>query len=226
MWRRTCREPIPVPDALRWWGRSKAARPRCSRRCWRGPERSSAWGRWTPGPSVGDASKEAREHHMSVEMSAATTTFMDESYTFIDCPGSIEFIHDMRAALPAVDAAVVVCEADEKKVPQLQLLLRELEDREHPALSVPQQDRQSRHPRRPTSSRCCSRRRECRCCCAKFRCGRARSLSVSSISRWNAPTSIASTRPPRSFRSRATRSTARKRRASPCWRRLPIMTTS
>ena len=34
----------------------------------------------------------------------------------------------MRAALPAVDAAVVVCEADEKKVPQLQLILRELED--------------------------------------------------------------------------------------------------
>jgi Translation elongation factors (GTPases) len=55
------------------------------------------------GTSAGDASKEAREHHMSVEMSAATTTFMDESYTFIDCPGSIEFIHDMRAALPAVD---------------------------------------------------------------------------------------------------------------------------
>ena len=79
------------------------------------------------GTSAGDASKEAREHHMSVEMSAATTTFMDESYTFIDCPGSIEFIHDMRAALPAVDAAVVVCELDEKKVPQLQLLLRELE---------------------------------------------------------------------------------------------------
>src|SRR5215471_7188282 len=80
------------------------------------------------GTSVGDASKEAREHHMSVELSAATTTFMDESYTFIDCPGSIEFIHDLRAALPAVDAAVVVCEADEKKVPQLQLILRELED--------------------------------------------------------------------------------------------------
>ncbi len=80
------------------------------------------------GTSVGDASKEAREHHMSVELSAATTTFMDESYTFIDCPGSVEFIHDLRAALPAVDAAVVVCEADEKKVPQLQLILRELED--------------------------------------------------------------------------------------------------
>ena len=34
----------------------------------------------------------------------------------------------MRAVIPAVDAAVVVCEADEKKIPQLQLILRELED--------------------------------------------------------------------------------------------------
>ncbi len=53
---------------------------------------------------------------------------MGDSYTFIDCPGSVEFAHDMRAALAAVDAAVVVCEADEKKLPQLQIILRELED--------------------------------------------------------------------------------------------------
>ena len=53
---------------------------------------------------------------------------MGDSYTFLDCPGSVEFAHDMRAALPAVDAAVVVCEADEKKLPQLQIILRELED--------------------------------------------------------------------------------------------------
>src|SRR5262245_40952823 len=80
------------------------------------------------GTTVGDASKEARHHKMSVELSVATTNFMGDSYTFIDCPGSVEFVHDMRAALPAVDAAVVVCEADERKVPQLQLILRELED--------------------------------------------------------------------------------------------------
>src|SRR5262245_17283526 len=80
------------------------------------------------GTTVGDASKEARHHKMSVELSVATTNFMGDTYTFIDCPGSIEFVHDMRAVLPAVDAAVVVCEADEKKVPQLQLILRELED--------------------------------------------------------------------------------------------------
>jgi elongation factor G len=80
------------------------------------------------GTTVGDASKEARHHKMSVELAVGTTTFMDDSYTFIDCPGSVEFAHDMRAVLPAVDAAVVVCEADERKVPQLQLILRELED--------------------------------------------------------------------------------------------------
>ena len=80
------------------------------------------------GTSVGDAGKEARSHKMSVELSVATTTFMDESYTFVDCPGSVEFAHDMRAVLPACDAAIVVCEADEKKVPQLQLILRELEE--------------------------------------------------------------------------------------------------
>ncbi len=82
--------------------------------------------------TVGDASKEARHHRMSVELSVATTSFMGDSYTFIDCPGSIEFVHDMRAALPAVDAAVVVCELDEKKVPQLQLILRELEQQNIP----------------------------------------------------------------------------------------------
>jgi len=65
---------------------------------------------------------------MSVELTVASTTFMGDSYTFVDCPGSVEFVHDMRAVLPAIDAAVVVCEADERKVPQLQLILRELED--------------------------------------------------------------------------------------------------
>lgn len=78
--------------------------------------------------TVGDQSPEARHHRMSVGLTAATTTFMGDSYTFIDCPGSVEFAHDMRAALPAVDAAVIVCEADERKLPQLQIIMRELEN--------------------------------------------------------------------------------------------------
>jgi len=84
------------------------------------------------GNTAGDASKEARHHRMSVELSVATTNFMGDPYTFLDCPGSVEFVHDMRAVLPAIDVAVVVCEMDEKKIPQLQLILRELEDKKIP----------------------------------------------------------------------------------------------
>src|SRR6201995_4493245 len=100
------------------------------------------------GTSVGDASAEARRHKMGVGLTAATTNFMGDSYTFIDCPGSIEFAHDMRAALPAVDAAVVVCEADEKKLPQLQIILRELEELGIPRfLFLNKIDRASEHIR-------------------------------------------------------------------------------
>ncbi len=86
------------------------------------------------GSAVGDASKEARHHHMSVELTVATTEFMGDAYSFLDCPGSVEFVHDMRAVLPAIDAAVGVCEMDEKKIPKLQLILRELEDRKIPRI--------------------------------------------------------------------------------------------
>src|SRR3984957_20208793 len=86
------------------------------------------------GNTVGDGSKEARDHRMSVELTVATTNFMGDPYTFLDCPGSVEFAHDMRAVLPAIDAAVVVCEMDEKKVAQLQLILRELEEQKIPRL--------------------------------------------------------------------------------------------
>src|SRR6201982_1139981 len=82
--------------------------------------------------TVGDASKEARHHLMSVELSVASANFKGDTYTFVDCPGSVEFVHDMRAALPAVDAAVVVWELDEKKGPHLQLIMRELEAQKIP----------------------------------------------------------------------------------------------
>jgi hypothetical protein len=36
------------------------------------------------GNTVGDASKEARDHKMSVELSVASTTFMGDAYTFVD----------------------------------------------------------------------------------------------------------------------------------------------
>jgi len=80
------------------------------------------------GGTVGDSSPEARAHAMSVEATFATTEFMGEQITFADCPGSIEFAAEMEPVLAACDAAVVVAEADEKKIPALQLILRRLEE--------------------------------------------------------------------------------------------------
>ncbi len=84
------------------------------------------------GTSVGDASQEAREHHMGVELNVAECEFLGDQYTFLDCPGSVEYLFETKAVLAGVDVAVVVAEADEKKIPALQLTLRMLEDREIP----------------------------------------------------------------------------------------------
>lgn len=85
-------------------------------------------GRVSEGSSVGDASPEARAHVMSVEPNVATISYLGETMTFIDCPGSVEFLRDMRSTVPVCDAAIVVCEADERKVPALEVVLKELEE--------------------------------------------------------------------------------------------------
>lgn len=78
--------------------------------------------------SVGDAAVEARAHAMSIEANVASAEYLGDRITFVDCPGSVEFLNDMRFVLPLCDAAVVVCEADERKIPALQIILRELEE--------------------------------------------------------------------------------------------------
>ena len=84
------------------------------------------------GNTVGDSSPEARARQMSVEVNCATTRYLDESFTFLDCPGSIEFLQDTLNVLPGVDAAVVVCEPDAAKIPMLKPFLKRLAD-----LSIP-----------------------------------------------------------------------------------------
>ncbi|HXF54637.1 MAG TPA: elongation factor G [Hyphomicrobiaceae bacterium] len=86
-------------------------------------------GRIADRTTVGDASEEAREHGMSVELNVADTEFLGDRFTFVDCPGSVEFQHESIGALAVADAAVVVCEPDPKRVPALQLILKQLEDR-------------------------------------------------------------------------------------------------
>ncbi len=89
-------------------------------------------GKVADGTSLGDASPEARAHGMSVELNVATCDFLGDKYTFVDCPGSIEFQAEQIAVLPAVDAAIVVCEPDDKKIPALQLILKQLEEQNIP----------------------------------------------------------------------------------------------
>ena len=89
-------------------------------------------GRVSNGNTVGDSQPEARAHAMSVEPNVATATFLGETMTFVDCPGSMEFLHDMRSVTPVCDAAIVVCEADERKIPALEIVMRELEEADIP----------------------------------------------------------------------------------------------
>ena len=83
----------------------------------------------TNGTAIGDSSPEARAHSMSVELNVAETEFMGDTYTFIDCPGSVEFGYESEPLVGGIDAAIVVAEPDEKKVPALQVVLKHLEER-------------------------------------------------------------------------------------------------
>lgn len=78
--------------------------------------------------TVGDSSPEARARQMSVEINCATTTFIDQNITFLDCPGSIEFLQDSLFAFHGVDAAIVVVEPEPAKVSMLKPYLKRLAD--------------------------------------------------------------------------------------------------
>ncbi|MBV9331114.1 MAG: 50S ribosome-binding GTPase, partial [Alphaproteobacteria bacterium] len=78
--------------------------------------------------TVGDASAESRARQMSVEVNCASIKFLDESFTILDCPGSIEFLQETLNLLPGVDAAVLVCEPDPNKVQMLRPYLKRLAD--------------------------------------------------------------------------------------------------
>ncbi|MEP6829963.1 MAG: elongation factor G, partial [Rhizomicrobium sp.] len=84
------------------------------------------------GTSLGDGSVEARARQMSVELNVLSTQYLGEDFTFLDCPGSIEFLADTLNVLPAIDAAVVVCEPEPAKVQMLQPFLKALSDAKIP----------------------------------------------------------------------------------------------
>lgn len=86
------------------------------------------------GNTVADSSAEARDRQMSTEMTVASTEYLGEPWTFIDCPGSIELAQEAYNALMVVDAAVVVCEPEPQKALTLAPLLRFLDQHHIPHL--------------------------------------------------------------------------------------------
>lgn len=91
-------------------------------------------GRTSDGNTVGDSSTEARDRHMSVEVAAACTDYEGVRFTFVDCPGSVEFAGETYNALIGVDAAIVVCEPSSDRVLTLAPLFKFLDDWEIPHL--------------------------------------------------------------------------------------------
>ncbi|MDP2874615.1 MAG: elongation factor G, partial [Holophaga sp.] len=86
------------------------------------------------GNSVGDFSPESRARQMSLDADVATINYLDESWTFISCPGSVEFLQEMTGALMVADAAVVVVEPDPNRAMMAAPILKFLDDHKIPHL--------------------------------------------------------------------------------------------
>ncbi|AFY36733.1 translation elongation factor 2 (EF-2/EF-G) [[Leptolyngbya] sp. PCC 7376] len=84
--------------------------------------------------TVGDSSPEARDHGMSVEVSVASTTHANIDLTFLDCPGSIEFLQETYNALVGVGTAIIVCEPETERILTLAPLFKFLDDWDIPHL--------------------------------------------------------------------------------------------
>jgi elongation factor G len=70
----------------------------------------------------------AASRTMSSEIRLGHCTFMDEPWSILDCPGSVEFSYETSAALAAVDFAVVVCEPSPDRLSNLPVLLKQIEE--------------------------------------------------------------------------------------------------
>ena len=81
---------------------------------------------------TGDASPEAKARGMSTEINVATTEYLGDHWTLIDCPGSIELSQESLDAISVVDTVVVCCEADPEKAVTVGPLLRMLDERSIP----------------------------------------------------------------------------------------------
>src|SRR5207237_4878294 len=64
---------------------------------------------------------------MSTEINVASASFLGDSWTILDCPGSVELLHEAQGALLASDVAVVVVEPEVERALTISALLRFLD---------------------------------------------------------------------------------------------------
>ena len=86
------------------------------------------------GNTVGDASAEARERQMGVELNVASAAFMGDSFHFLDAPGSVEFSQEAFDAVLGADLVVVVCEPDIERARAVAPVIKLVEQRGLPSL--------------------------------------------------------------------------------------------
>jgi len=76
------------------------------------------------GPAVRPGEKGGRSSTIGIRV--ANCSFMGDSWTLLDCPGSVEFLYEAQSALAVADFAVVVCEPAPEKAQAVGPLLRAL----------------------------------------------------------------------------------------------------
>ena len=84
------------------------------------------------GNAVGDHAPEARARQMSTELNVASTKFLGDPWTILDCPGSVELSYEAQGALLAADVAVVVAEPEVERALTISSLLRFLNQHKIP----------------------------------------------------------------------------------------------
>jgi len=81
---------------------------------------------------IGDPTPEAKDRDMSVSVTTARATYLDEEWLLLDCPGSIEFMQETYDALMVADVAVVVADPEPDRAVMITPLLKFLDRHDIP----------------------------------------------------------------------------------------------
>jgi elongation factor G len=91
-------------------------------------------GSTSAGNTVGDSSDEARKRQASTELSVGHGTYLDNSWVFIDTPGSVEFSQETRNACLVADIAIVVVDSEAQKTAACAPILKFLDEFDIPRM--------------------------------------------------------------------------------------------